>query len=342
MNAAEFLTLYKAGKRNFKWVDLRHADLNGIDLTGVNFSGANLSTANLYKVNLSDANLTGANLKGANLRGAQLGDVTWDGAKLKGARFSPGVIQSLPDGILNGPNSQGLESAPLPNPETDEEQPPGLSQYAPVPLPEPLPEDPHSATYPQLTLQQWSQLPRPPLALLSVGYLCLGILLGLHQTGLGAWLLVWISALVIALDETFVWFLPVAGAIATLVGTGLPLLALLFAAAIFLLLLISLKFLGWPWRKALFDSVWVAGIATLLISSANWLFIGYGRTIIVSGRFPMALLLFFGIGGLGLGSIGWIEMETLGFSKQTRIQVFALSAALSLFIGFGLGYILAL
>ena len=37
MDAAEFLALYKAGKRNFKWVDLRHADLNGIDLTGVNF-----------------------------------------------------------------------------------------------------------------------------------------------------------------------------------------------------------------------------------------------------------------------------------------------------------------
>ncbi|MEM9213022.1 MAG: pentapeptide repeat-containing protein [Cyanobacteria bacterium P01_F01_bin.150] len=353
MNVAEFLDLYKTGKRNFKWIDLRHADLRGAELVGADFSRANLShaqfeqanlfTANLYKANLSHANFTGANLKKANVRGAQLEGIVWEQAQLDGAQFSPSDIEHLPEAVrpdeLRIPVVEST-ATPLSTPVPDNPEATLPRSQIPASVTLSRPQTLATPAYTRLTLQHWTKLPRPPLALLILGYVCLGILLGLYQTGVGAGLLVWSSALIVAWDEALVWFLPVCGAIATLVSIGLSLWALLFAGLVLLTLIVSLKFLGWSWRKALSDSLWVAGIATLFISSANWLFAGYGRTVIVSGRFPMAILLFLGIGGLGLGAIGWVEMKTLGYTQRARSQVFAISAAVGLLIGLCMGHIL--
>ena len=71
---------YEAGKRDFRWADLR----------GANLSKARLREANLSKANLSDADLSGADLSEADLRGAKLLGTQLRGANLKGAQLDPG------------------------------------------------------------------------------------------------------------------------------------------------------------------------------------------------------------------------------------------------------------
>jgi len=71
---------YEAGKRDFRWADLRGADLWDASLSNADLRGANLSKARLREANLSEADLRGAKLLGTQLRGANL----------KGAQLDPG------------------------------------------------------------------------------------------------------------------------------------------------------------------------------------------------------------------------------------------------------------
>ena len=81
---------YEAGKRDFRWADLRGADLWDASLSNADLRGANLSKARLREANLSDADLSGANLSEADLRGAKLLGTQLRGANLKGAQLDPG------------------------------------------------------------------------------------------------------------------------------------------------------------------------------------------------------------------------------------------------------------
>ena len=72
MNAAELLSAYAAGRRDFVDADLSGANLRWANLRWANLSGASLAGANLREADLAWASLRWANLSGADLQGANL------------------------------------------------------------------------------------------------------------------------------------------------------------------------------------------------------------------------------------------------------------------------------
>ncbi len=121
MTAAQLLTAYKRGERDFVDADLsnvviRNADLSGVNLANANLrnadlkgcilAGAVLREANLQGANLSDTNLSGAylvhaNLEKANLKGAKLQDASISGANFTAADIS-GADLSMVSGAVQG------------------------------------------------------------------------------------------------------------------------------------------------------------------------------------------------------------------------------------------------
>lgn len=105
-DAAELVSQYTAGKRDFtsielSAVDLRNANLKGADLSYAELGKADLSGANLRGVDLSYANLNEANLSGANLRGAiligtDLRHAELDAADLREADYDPDTTHFPP------------------------------------------------------------------------------------------------------------------------------------------------------------------------------------------------------------------------------------------------------
>jgi formylglycine-generating enzyme required for sulfatase activity len=94
MDAKALIKDYKAGRRNFKnldlrginlsWEELSDIDFQGSDIDKARFSGATLVKANFSGSNLkhsdfSGVNLSQANLCGADLRGVNLCDTIWRG-----------------------------------------------------------------------------------------------------------------------------------------------------------------------------------------------------------------------------------------------------------------------
>ncbi|MCI3281581.1 serine/threonine-protein kinase [Synechococcus sp. PCC 6717] len=97
LTAAQLLTAYKRGERDFVDVDLSNVVLRHADLSGANFANANLSNADLKGCILAgavlrEANLQGANLSEANLNGAYLVHANLEKANLKGARLQDASI----------------------------------------------------------------------------------------------------------------------------------------------------------------------------------------------------------------------------------------------------------
>lgn len=73
----------------FCTANLTGAAFNNSDLSGANLSGANLSDASFSIANLSNANLNAAIISGtdfcnANLSGADVGNIYWDGSRMRG------------------------------------------------------------------------------------------------------------------------------------------------------------------------------------------------------------------------------------------------------------------
>ncbi|EKU97120.1 putative low-complexity protein [Leptolyngbya sp. PCC 7375] len=60
MKATEVLRLYKAGKRDFKGVNLRGQNFKGKDLSGADFSGSDIRSTNFTNANLNRSNFTKA------------------------------------------------------------------------------------------------------------------------------------------------------------------------------------------------------------------------------------------------------------------------------------------
>ena len=89
-SAADLVSQYASGRRDFREIDLQGAELQeihlaGADLSYADFSGANLAGANLRGCDLSYADFSGANLSGADLRGCLLFGSDFRGALLEGA-----------------------------------------------------------------------------------------------------------------------------------------------------------------------------------------------------------------------------------------------------------------
>ncbi|WNC22869.1 MULTISPECIES: serine/threonine-protein kinase [unclassified Thermosynechococcus] len=106
MTAAQVLTAYKRGERDFVDVDLSNVVLRNADLSGANFANANFTNADLKgciltNVVLREANLQGANLSDANLCGAYLVQANFERANLKGAK--------LQDASISGANFTGAD-----------------------------------------------------------------------------------------------------------------------------------------------------------------------------------------------------------------------------------------
>jgi len=102
-------------------------------------------------------------------------------------------------------------------------------------------------------------------------------------------------------------------------------------------LLVTLKFLGWSWRAAVKDSLWVGAIGSVAIMTASWLFSGgdaySGGGIVVAGTFPFAILLLLGLTGAGLGAVAWGQMLAKGYSRKQTTWTFGGTTALGLLGG---------
>jgi formylglycine-generating enzyme required for sulfatase activity len=140
MNARELIEEYKAGRRNFKnldlsgidlsWAKLSDIDVQGSDLEKARFRGAtlvkaNFSGSNLKHSDLSEANLAQVNLCGADLRGVNLRGMTWSSPNYNSdTKFPFGFkpedcdnydqLEPLENkkSIKNTPDSKGQDSAP--------------------------------------------------------------------------------------------------------------------------------------------------------------------------------------------------------------------------------------
>ncbi len=89
MKADELLKEYKAGRRDFKGVDLSNQNLSNCILVEVNLSDANLTGANLSKVIFDKVSLHGAILSFTILNPADLSGCDLCGANLSGAKLDP-------------------------------------------------------------------------------------------------------------------------------------------------------------------------------------------------------------------------------------------------------------
>lgn len=335
MDAEQLLKRYADGTRDFSWADLRGANLVGAslpginlyraDLTGATLERADLRQANFLKANLTRTNLSQADLTGANLRRADLTRTVLTAAVLNGAHFSdltlPQGLPSVPASVRqtashSRPTSSSLGNQSIPAQRRRASQhPPYLPSFS----------RPHPPSI--------SEVPLPSLALLWAGYCCFGGILGIHEVPAFLWFLVWATALTWRVDESLAWFIPVLAAIAVMLGSGLSLWALILAGSVSLGLMMGLLLLNWPLHKALKDSLWIGGLVAIAINLTLWLVRGNGYGLVISGYFPLALLLLFGMGGSGMGAIAWLQMHANGFKPNQIVWIFGGCAALGLLSG---------
>ena len=87
MSASDIVAAYKAGRRDFKHVDLSGVDLSGENLTGASFYGGNLRVADLSRCTLTYVQLKGADVTHANLTQAWLNATDLIGADFSDAKL---------------------------------------------------------------------------------------------------------------------------------------------------------------------------------------------------------------------------------------------------------------
>jgi len=359
MDAEQVLKRYADGRRDLSWADLRGVDLVGASLPGINLYRADLTGAvleradlrgaNLMKANLSQANLSQADLTGANLRRADLTGTVLTEAILDAVRFSDVV---LPYGIPSvSPSKRQVvqlltSSSQLPiEPEASQhhslQHHPSHYQHPSTQSAKKIRSRRHQVSLPSFqSSPSLTELPVPTLALLWSGYCCFGGILGIHDVPHLLWLMVWSTALAWMLGESMAWFTPVLAAIAVMLGSGISLWALTFAGSVTLGLGAGLLLLGWSLPKALKDSLWIGGLVVILINLTLWLVQSNGRSLTISGYFPLAFLLVLGMATSGMGAIAWLQMHRDGFKRKHIAWTFAGCAALGLLCGGWISHLL--
>ncbi|MFQ4140022.1 pentapeptide repeat-containing protein [Nodosilinea sp. PGN35] len=326
---------YGDGKRDFSWADLRAADLSQaqlptIDLSRANLAGANLAGADLRQANLFKANLTGTNLVGADLSGANLRR-----ADLTAARFDP---EQLATADTRG--AVGLAAAAMP-------EPTAVSPNAPIPpafatdgkVPDPV-AFPAAVASPAIALARRETV--ISLAILGIGHLFYGIVLGAAQVAAGWWPLVWLPVGLGLWQEELIWFVPVLGAIAVVVALELSAAVLLFFLPVALGLGVAFalcgSILGWSWGQSLKTTVWFGGLAFLAMHSAIWLFDGSnaysgGGIVLNLQTFPVALLLGLGLLAVARGALAYTQLAELRYTPARQWLYLGGSAAVGLLTG---------
>ncbi|ASC73661.1 Pentapeptide repeats containing protein [Halomicronema hongdechloris C2206] len=371
MEVRQFLRQYANGKRSFVWADLRQANLTGVDLREVNLSRANLTEANLSRANLTGANLTRTNLTRTNLTRANLTDAVLRQANLTGALIDLEALEPqayvgaiLPDGtrfeLPAIAESEAAEPAPASaepvaavsdaashSQHSDTSQS-GTSKAAGDPLLAPAQGTQWQQPPPtrrSILRKRSRSLPWPNLILFGLGYGGLGLFLYLHQAAWIGWPLVWITAFLWLVGEPYLWFMPVAAALAALVTTGLSVVAIAVAGLASLGLFGGLKMLGWPWSRALRDAIWVGGIGAVLVAIASLAFYGRdaysGGGIILSPTLPLALLILLGSLCIGVGSMAQLQLQEASWVRSHMARLLSLDAGVGLLLGTLVGWLLA-
>jgi len=370
MEVRHFLGQYASGKRSFVWADLRRANLTGIDLREVNLSRANLTEANLSRANLAGANLSRTNLTRANLSRTNLTDAVLRQANLTGALIDLEALEPqayvgaiLPDGTRfelpavaapeaiesalasTDPVAAVVDAAPHSQHRDTSQSEPSAAEAPPL-APAQGTQGQQSSPSRRLDSRQRSRrLPWPNLIFLGLGYGGLGLFLYLHQAAWVGWPLVWITAFLWLAGEAYLWFMPVAAALAALVTTGLSVVAIAVAGVASLGLLGGLKMLGWPWSRAIRDAIWVGGIGAVLVAIASLAFYGgnaySGGGIILSPTLPLALLILVGSLCIGLGAIAQLQLQEAGWVRSHMVRLLSLDAGLGLCVGTLAGWLLA-
>jgi hypothetical protein len=341
MDLNELRRLYADGKRDFGFANLKGAILASENFAGIALYQANLEEAVLVQANLSRANLRQANLKGAdlsqanlsqaNLRRANLTNAILEGTILEGAILTGAI---LPDGTLY-PLSPGPEIEPQPSADAPETGPP-LSKVATIhkvtaPNPENLP----------MFRDFQHRVPWASLIFWGLGFTSFGLLLTLHKASSFNWLIAWVSSICWIFNEALVWFIPIIAAIAVINAAGISIVTIGFVGLITSSLFFVLKFmLDWSLQETLKGSLWIGGLAAILIQLASWLFYGAdayqgGGIVVAFDTLHLAFLFILAIGLTSLGAIAWRQMLDQGFSKSQTFGCIGLTAA----IGLGCGYL---
>lgn len=369
MDVATLITRYQSGKRDFSWASLPQADLSGAslaeinlyraDLSGANLQGANLAKANLFKANLAGANLMGANLTGANLRKADLREAQCEADTLHGADWHGALLPDSLAEILTQANDEG----------SAETWPP--STHAPhVDEPEPVENRPDAAVSPW---QRSAALPSPPdslpthslpthssrsdpmarreivisMAHLGFGLFCFGLILGDAQAPWPTGVLVWLALPLGLWKEDLAWYVPIAGAVAVLLGVGLSLAVMIFMGPVLVGLLISFAIYGnimtWRLTQAIGTALWFGGLMLILMHTATWLFdgsdaYGGGGIVINLALFQVGLLLIIGTIALGRGALGYLQLNEGFYPRMRQWQYVGGSGAVGMLLGMALGW----
>ncbi|MEA5450629.1 pentapeptide repeat-containing protein [Leptolyngbya sp. CCNP1308] len=348
MDGKTLVRRYGEGKRDFSWADLRAADLAQAQLSNINLYRANLAGANLVGVNLRQANLFKANLTRADLTGADLTGANLRRADLTATHLNPTQLQAAADlrGAV-GIAPVTIDSAGVVTDDTDE-----IEQSVNLPFDEPSCPPSAPSAQPLVATPQPAITPLDrretviSLAILGIGYLFYGILLGAEQVAFGFWLLVWLPVCLGLWQEELLWFGPMLGAIAVVASLGISAGVLLFFLPVAMGLGISLaicgSIMGWGWGQSFKTTLWFSGLAFLAMHSVIWLFDGsnaYGGGGIVLNLSTLHIALLLGLGLLAVvrGALAYGQLALLRVPKSRQWLYIGSSAAAGLLVGVVVG-----
>jgi len=355
MDTHELLKRYAAGRRDFTWVDLTEANLTAAKLTAINLSRSNLTRAILIKADLSLANLVKTNLSGANLQQANLTDAALYKTNLSGANLEDANITGtdlstanlseaiMPDGILYEKwiLSHSVERIIISENQQLIAKPQPIVNKSLVAVsmhPEIKTASKTRAVQGKSTIQEFfNKLPLPTIFILWLGYFCFGDLLTIHHAPVLAWVLAWAGSLIWLIDESWTWFVPVPALLAVMASASLSIVSIVIAGVVTITMILGMIFLDFGVRKAIKDGIWLGALAGAAMLIAQWLFDGRnaysGGGVVLRETFPMALTFLLAIVTATFGSMSWMAMDYIGFSKQQTIISFASFTGLGLFCG---------
>lgn len=352
--------------------DLSGANFNRSNLTEANLVRAKLGDVSLIRANLTRADLRGATLTGVNLRNANLtgADIdltdlppeTYAGAILPDGSRQPLVIESPGEtplaaeaeadpsaGIPSTPQavSRSLQvgkwapSGPSVAATLTAERPPSPSGLWPgMANLEALDAADMSASPPSSQIWSWRRLPWLQLSFWSMGYGFLGLFLYLYAADVLAWPLVWFSSLLWLGDASWLWFVPVAAAVAVIWGSGISSGAMLVGGLVALGLAAGLQATGWAWRRALRGGLWIGGVGCILVAIAPLMLARSQTTGLgIPTTLPLGLMVAIGVGLIALGTQSLPRLQTLLLQSRETAIILASGAGFGLAISCLIGWL---
>lgn len=357
-------------------INLSRANLAFANLRGADLSEANLVKANLTKADLTGAKLTGVNLAQANLTGAAVDLAAMADHHLVGAILPDGTLKASPLGLPEEeldssevesqtptpPTVEGLAADLLAVPVGGQSEYPNSghsnsvnsSVHYPVERGQSMPRQgrqsqtrraaahrtqPRLPQSPRVHKTLFQRIPWRLLLLFAVGYSFLGLFLYLYQAPFLAWGLLWLSSLIWLFGEEFLWFMPIAAAIATLLGAGISVAAVFTAAVIAVVLILALRVMGWSNRRALRDAIWIGGIAAISVAVTPFFFSNGGVPEGGQGLLPLGLMILLGGLSIGFGTASQVYLKAAQFSTVERLLALTTAAIAGSLLGSLVGFL---